>query len=88
MMSNVGDDGMLVRVQCCHVRYYRPEDLIALFGNFQAVKIERYVRTCERGCSRGFHVDFSLPSAAERQAIRVRKLKEIKLIKRPIWRDE
>jgi hypothetical protein len=45
--------------------------------------------TCERcGRRENLDVDVRLPSAMERDRIKVRRLVEVKVRKRPVWRDE
>jgi hypothetical protein len=43
---------------------------------------------CERCKLRELDADIILPSAAERLKIRVRRLVEIRMVRRVIWRDE
>jgi len=81
----------LVRVQCivCRVRrFYLPGDLVQLFGDRPFEEVGRRMR-CER-CKHGGEVDVGmlLPTAKEREAIRVRRLVEIRTVRRPVWRDE
>lgn len=82
--------GQLVRVRCmtCNIRrHYLPVDLMKLVGDIPFWDVERHMR-CE-GCGRKeLDVDLILPTAKERAGIRVRRLVEVRMIKRPVWRAE
>jgi hypothetical protein len=82
--------GQLVRVSChCRdgERYYEPADLIQIFGDVDVYRLDQAMK-CERCGRRDVDVDVRLPSAMERAKIKVRRLVEIKVTKRPVWREE
>lgn len=82
--------GQLIRVRCnnCNItRHYLPGDLLKLVGDIPFWDVERHMR-CERCKRREFDVDILLPSASEGLKIRVRRLVEIKMVRRVIWRDQ
>ncbi|TGQ46939.1 hypothetical protein EN859_004700 [Mesorhizobium sp. M00.F.Ca.ET.216.01.1.1] len=90
-LGNAHDCGQLVRVQCglCNVkRWYQPSDLREIFGDIEAESVGSKM-SCER-CDKNeyMHVEMQNPSARERQGIRVRRLAEIRVVRRVIWRDE
>jgi hypothetical protein len=90
-MSDARGVGQLALVRCsyCSIkRYYRPEDLEEIFGNVDVDGIAGRMR-CDRCKKRDFlHAKLVLPTAAERQTIRVRRLAEIRVVRKVIWRDE
>lgn len=91
LLSMAHASGQLVRVTCrCRPddRSYEPADLIDIFGDVDVNRLDEAMK-CER-CNRGdnINVDVRLPSAAERARLRVCKLREIKIFKRPVWSAE
>ncbi|RWP76892.1 MAG: hypothetical protein EOR10_16635 [Mesorhizobium sp.] len=90
-LSNAHEVGQLVRVQCglCNVkRWYQPSDLREIFGDVEAELVGSKM-TCERcGKNDYMHAETQNPSARERQGIRVRRLAEIRVVRRVVWRDE
>ena len=90
-LSNAHEVGQLVRVQCglCNVRrWYQPKDLMEIFGDVEAELVGGKMN-CERcGKNDCMHVQTQNPSARERQDIRVRRLAEIRVVRRMVWRDE
>jgi hypothetical protein len=88
-LSKARDAGELVRVQCvhCHIRrHYHPADLQRLVGDVPAAAIKMRCEKC--GKSEWMRVSFENLPAAERQDIRVRRLAEVRLVRKIIWRDE
>lgn len=82
--------GQLIRVRCinCNItRHYLPGDLLKLMGDIPFWDVERYMR-CERCRRREFDVDILLPSAVQSAKIRVRRLVEIRMVRKVIWRDD
>ena len=76
-LSKAHDSGQLVRVTCVHCsvkRWYAPADLQRLLGDIPADAIRM--------------ASFERPSAAERQAIKLRRLAEVRTVRKVIWRDE
>ncbi|ESZ08980.1 hypothetical protein X736_04675 [Mesorhizobium sp. L2C089B000] len=80
--------GQLIRVRCfnCNTRHYLPGDLGQLVGNIPFWDVDRHMR-CERCKRRDLDVDILLPSASEVMKIRVRRLVEIRMVRKVIWRD-
>ncbi len=85
--------GFLVRLRCSctrsnKVRYYRAEDVVEAYGDMRAMEMNGQI-PCE-DCGKATCADarLDLPSAMERSRITVRRLVEIKVVKRPVWRDE
>ncbi|MFA6153401.1 hypothetical protein [Mesorhizobium sp.] len=82
--------GQVIRVRClnCNItRHYLPGDLAKLVGDIPFWDVERLMR-CERCKRRELDASVILPSAAERLKIRVRRLVEIRMVRRVIWRDD
>ncbi len=90
--AKLGDaeaSGQLLRVRCnfCRSqRHYQPADIMKLAGN---VPFNSIHGRC-MGCYRDDYLDFRLvlPTAAERQAIRVRRLAGVRMVRQVRWRDE
>ncbi|RUW19735.1 hypothetical protein EN858_11400 [Mesorhizobium sp. M4B.F.Ca.ET.215.01.1.1] len=90
-LSNAHEIGQLVLVRCglCNVkRWYQPDDLMTIFGDIEPGLVGSKMR-CERcGKNEFMHAETQSPSALERQGIRVRRLAEIRTVRRVVWRDE
>lgn len=91
LLSSAHDAGQLVRVSCGYHddrRYYRPADLIQIFGDIDVNRLGRLMK-CER-CGRRDNIDVEarLLPAQERDRITVRRLVEIKIRKLPVWRED
>jgi predicted RNA-binding Zn-ribbon protein involved in translation (DUF1610 family) len=73
---------------CRRQHYYDPADFIRLFGNIGCRQVTERM-TCEK-CGTGEHLKatFELLPALKRQQIRLRRIKEIRQVRRVIWRDE
>jgi hypothetical protein len=88
-LSKAHRAGQLVRVRCGHcniARHYVPADLQRLAGDLPAAAIKMRCEKC--GKSEWMRVSFENLPAAERQEIRVRRLAEVRLVRKVIWRDE
>ncbi|MFK0690896.1 hypothetical protein ACFX5Q_22230 [Mesorhizobium sp. IMUNJ 23033] len=90
-LGNAHDIGQLVLVRCglCNVkRWYQPSDLREIFGDIE-VELVGGKMSCERcGKNDCMHAETQNPTARERQGIRVRRLAEIRTVRRIVWRDE
>lgn len=91
MLSRAIENGQVVWVECGYCRgrrYYEPADLMKLFGDVDVNRLARRMR-CER-CGRNDNMgcDVYLPVAAERAAMTMRRLVEIRVRKIPVWCDE
>lgn len=90
-LSNAHEVGQLVHVQCglCSVkRWFQPGDLKEIFGDIEAELVGSKM-SCERcGKHEFMHVETQNPTARERQGIRVRRLAEIRTVRRVVWKDE
>jgi hypothetical protein len=66
-------------------RYYRPDDLLKLSGD---VGIDDVRMRCEK-CGNGDYIVAELQhmTVTERASIRVRRLVEIKMVRKVTWRD-
>jgi hypothetical protein len=88
MLSEAAKTGSLVEVRCSGCsppRWYLPADLITLYGDVPCLNLDRMMR-CEK-CRRYLSVKVTMPTAEERQNIRVRRLDRIWWVKRVSWRD-
>lgn len=66
----------------------QPSDLRAIFGDIDAELVGNKM-SCERCGKNDFmHAETQNPSASERQDIRVRRLAEIRTVRRIVWKDE
>lgn len=92
LLSFASAAGQLVWVECGRCRqgrrYYRPDDLIKLFGNVDVAVLPLRMR-CERcGSRESMNADVHLPAPAERATLAVRRLVDVKVRLRPVWREE
>lgn len=82
--------GQFVRARCnaCRItRYYRPMDIIKIIGDHHVLQIQQRFR-CERcGMNGNMDVSFKMVIGEEVRGLTVRELVEIRMVKRPIWRD-
>jgi hypothetical protein len=64
--------------------WYAPADLQRLLGDIPAIQMR-----CER-CRKTewIRASFERPCATERQAIKLRRLAEVRTVRKVIWRDE
>lgn len=90
-LSNAHEIGQLVLVRCglCNVkRWYQPSDLKEIFGDIETDLVGGKM-SCDRCGKNDFmHAETQNPAAADRQKIQVRRLAEIRMVRRVIWRDE
>lgn len=90
-LSHAINQRQIVTTKCaaCNSRHhYYPEDLQKLFGDIECDDIQDRIR-CDRCAGREtMRVSVHGLAASERQAIRMRRLVDIKIRKVPVWRDE
>jgi hypothetical protein len=91
-LAEADENGQVVSIVCkwCRVtRHYLPTDLVKLLGAGAVLDDVRGRFRCER-CGKADHLRawISLPSAAERQAMRFRRLKGVRVSRRPVWVDD
>jgi hypothetical protein len=89
-LSSAHDTGQLVRVYCgicCKKRWYLPNDLKQLIGDIEADEIPRHMR-CEKCRQKELLVEFQYLTAQERETIRIRRLAQVRMVRRVIWTDE
>ena len=91
-LSAAHETGNLVRVKCGYCRgrgrVYYPIDLVRLIGDVPTIRVRDYIK-CEKCGHRDYiTTDTFKPSAAERQAMKVRRLVEVKVRKVPVWRED
>ena len=89
-LRNYADGSYFVKIDCafCQVkRFYEPVDILQLCGNISVRQIAKQFR-CEK-CQRKDYLTAELvsPPAAERLGMSVRRLTEIRIIRRPVWKD-
>jgi hypothetical protein len=90
-LSKAHDAGQLVRIQCQHCnvrRYFEPADLQRLIGDVGADQVAGRMR-CEK-CQKTewLTAAFCHLSGAERARVRVRRLADVKMVRKVVWRDE
>lgn len=85
--------GQFVKVTCtwCHPRrvlYFRPLDIIRLIEDRHVLKLQRCFR-CQR-CKRNDYMEVSFKAVMgdELKGMVIRELVEVKMVKRPVWRDK
>jgi len=90
-LSKAHDDGDLIRVYCsvCRLtRVYLPSDLIKVAGDIPPRRLERQMR-CQKCKSKDYLTATNWrPTAQERVGLRIRRLVEIRTVRKVIWRDE
>ena len=79
----------MVCVECglCNIkRHYYPADLKTLLGDISADEIRMRCDRCHK--SEFVNALFVRLSGPERQSIRMRKLAEVRMVRKVIWQDE
>lgn len=89
-LSRYAQGSYLVKIDCalCQVkRFYEPVDIMQLCGNISVRHIAKQFR-CEQ-CKRKDYLtaDLVSPPAADRVGMSVRRLTEIRIIRKPVWKD-
>lgn len=89
-LSSYAQGSHFVKITCefCRLkRFYEPVDIMQLCGNISVRQIANRFR-CEK-CERKDYLTIDLvnPSAAERVGMSVRRLTEIRIIRKPVWKD-
>ncbi|MBC7149835.1 MAG: hypothetical protein H5U22_10680 [Rhizobium sp.] len=83
--------GQFVRAGCLRcktVRFYRPADIKALIGeNIHVLHLQDKFRCDACRSKEHMAVEFKTLLAREIPGLMVRELVEVRLVKRPIWRD-
>ena len=89
-LSQAHEVGQFVRISCewCHIRRtYLPDDLRKVVGDVDLDQITRRMR-CEKCRKRDYLTAvYWFPSAQEKAILVVRRLSEIRMVRRIIWRD-
>ena len=92
MLFRAHDAGQLIGVRCnlCagRKRYYLPIDLIRLFGDLSIAEAAQRMKCEKCGHHDYLRAEIVNASAAERQAIKVRRLVGVKMRKVPVWRED
>ena len=89
-LSSMVKNHTVLRVRCFSCRtthYYRPEDMIQLFGDADVNGLHRKMR-CEKCNDRELDVEAFQPVGEEFIGMKVRRLVAIKLLRVPVWREE
>lgn len=73
---------------CGRKHYYDPADIMKLLGDVPLYLVEQRFSCSRCPTNDFFRVRFDRLSAADRQRVRYRRLKEVKMVKRVIWEDE
>jgi hypothetical protein len=87
--SHERGDLILIRCGHCNIkRWYEPSDLIRLFGDVDIELIDGRM-LCEKCRNKEFvRAEARHLTALERVGIRVRRLAEIRVVRRVVWKDE
>ena len=89
-LRSYADGSYFVKITCefCQLkRFYEPVDILQLCGNISVRQIANQFR-CET-CKRKDYLiaDLISPPAADRVGMSVRRLTEIRIIRKPVWKD-
>jgi hypothetical protein len=89
-MSKSAEIGQLITITCtwCRISHrYEPCDLLQLLGDVPFLNIEINFRCSECGKQEYLKAALDMPSANARVGMKVRRLVEIRTIRKPIWKD-
>ncbi|RDL47971.1 hypothetical protein BLJAPNOD_05197 [Ensifer sp. M14] len=90
-LSKAEGTRQIVRIDCMYCRIthrYRCRDLLLLCGDVPIDEIARHFR-CEK-CNHKHYLCavFELPWPADTGKLRIRKLVNIKTVRKPVWKDD
>lgn len=89
-LSSYAKGSHFVKITCefCRLkRFYEPVDIMQLCGNISVRRIAKQFR-CEQCKGKDYlTADLVSPPTAERIGMSVRRLTEIRIIRKPIWKD-
>lgn len=89
-LSEAGDAGLIVRVMCRRCRithHYQPKDLMVLMGNIPSVRAHQRMRCAKCQQTEQMESETILPTAEQWRTLRVRRLVEIRYVRKIIWAD-
>ena len=89
-MSTAIEHGQFIKISCtwCHISHcYDPADLKQLIGDVPFLNIEIHFRCSDCGKKEYMMAYIENPPARERVGMVVRRLVEIRTVRRPIWKD-
>lgn len=89
-MSSAVKLGQFIKITCQHCRVthrYDPDDLIEVLGDVPFLNIQTNFHCSKCGKRDYMSADLETPSARERVGMTVRKLVEIRTVRRPVWED-
>lgn len=89
-MSRFSELGHLIKISCTWCRtshFYDPADMITLLGDVPLLNIEINFRCSGCGKKEYMMSDVEFPPARERIGLTVRRLVEVRTVRRPIWKD-
>ena len=89
-LSSYSNGSYYIKIDCalCRLkRFYEPVDLLQLCGNITIRRIAQQFR-CEQ-CNRKDYLTAEMlsPSSNELVGMQVRRLVQIRIIRKPIWKD-
>lgn len=89
-LSYYASGSYYIKIDCAHCRvkrFYEPVDLMQLCGNISVRRIARQFR-CEL-CNKKEYLTAEVlsPSSKELVGMSVRRLAQIRIIRKPIWKD-
>lgn len=90
-LTKAEETGQIVKIECMYCRItrrYRCRDLLKLCGDVPIDEIVPHFR-CEV-CKRKEYLqaEFELPRGADTGKLQIRKLVRIKMVPRPVWKDD
>lgn len=89
-LSAYANGSYYIKVYCAHcrvTRFYEPVDLLQLCGNISIRHIAKQFR-CEQCNGKDYlTADLLSPSSKELMGMTVRRLVQIRIIRKPIWKD-
>lgn len=89
-LSTAIELGQLVKMCCTWCRtthHYYPQDLMTLLGDVPFLNIEMNFRCSKCGKREYMKADLQLLAARQQVGLKVRKLIEVKTVRRPVWKD-
>lgn len=90
-MSQAAGIGQVVKIRCIHcniARHYLPQDIQQIFGDVGLDRLDGAMRCAACGKREYIVAAIGIPSAAERAGMTIRRLVEIRTVRRVVWRDD
>lgn len=88
-LSKFTGPDLFIKIRCANCRIthrYFPQDLLQICGDVNLDEVVRRFR-CEKCKRKELEITLHSAAASEKPGLRIRKLMQIKTLRRPVWKD-